>query len=157
MSGAQNYQELGIAAKKEEQRLAELKKKQQYLKTEKPTPEVFKSNRKLFHNSASSFQKTPESSWNRSKSILRQSPALRCYGCDSPHHLAPDCTKNKTESQGKSTSQTTKATRGANKMIRTGYRSSKQKGSSCVEVKVKGIPETGSIDIYWIRHYHYQR
>ena len=34
VSGAQSYRELCIAAKKEEQRLAELKKKQQYLKTE---------------------------------------------------------------------------------------------------------------------------
>ena len=35
VSGAQNYQELCITSKKEELRLAELKKKQQYLKTDK--------------------------------------------------------------------------------------------------------------------------
>ena len=34
--GAQNYKELCLAAKREERRLAELKKRQQYLKAEKP-------------------------------------------------------------------------------------------------------------------------
>ena len=147
MSGAQNYRELSIAAKNEKRRLAELKKKQQCLKTDKPTLEVSKSNRKSFHNSASGFQMTSGSSWNRSQSTLRQNPALRCYVCDSPHHLARDCNKNKTESKGKATSQiTTKATKEANKMICTGYRFSKQKRSSCVEVKVEEIPATGLID-----------
>ena len=36
VSGAQSYRELCVATKKEERRLAELKKKQQYLNTEKP-------------------------------------------------------------------------------------------------------------------------
>ena len=36
VSGAQNYNELCLAARREERRLAELKKKQQYLKGERP-------------------------------------------------------------------------------------------------------------------------
>jgi len=36
VSGAQNYKELCLAAKREERRLAELKKKQQYLRVQLP-------------------------------------------------------------------------------------------------------------------------
>ena len=36
VSGAQNYKELCLVAKREEKRLSELKKKQQYLKVERP-------------------------------------------------------------------------------------------------------------------------
>jgi len=35
VSGSQNYRELCVAAKKEERRLAELKKKQQYLRSDR--------------------------------------------------------------------------------------------------------------------------
>ena len=70
---------------------------------------------------------------------------MRCYLCDSPHHLARDCHKHKTESQGRTSQKVTQVPKGA-KMISTRHYTSKQKQSSCVEVKVEGIPVTGLID-----------
>ena len=136
VSGAQSYRELCIAAKKEERRHAELKKKQQYLKVEKPSSES--SIRKSFQRSYNS------TSGNRAKPFVKQG-SLRCFNCNSPHHLARDCHKPKTESQGKSSQKATQEPKGA-KMIRTRYNTSKQKQSSCVEVKVEGVPVTGLID-----------
>ena len=55
VSGAQNYKELCLAAKREERRLAELKKKQQYLKVERP------------HTSNSGHKSSlPTQQWSRS-------------------------------------------------------------------------------------------
>ena len=54
VSGAQNYKELCLAAKREERRLAELKKKQQYLKGE----------RLLANSSANRPPSTPQN-WQR--------------------------------------------------------------------------------------------
>ena len=136
VSGAQSYRELCIAAKKEERRLAELKKKQQYLKSETSTKRPFQR----------SYEDTRESGGSGTKTKLfgRQKP-LRCYLCDSPHHLARDCHKHKTESQGRTSQKVTQVPKGT-KMISTRHYTSKQKQSSCVEVKVEGIPVTGLID-----------
>ena len=79
VSGAQSYRELCIAAKKEERRHAELKKKQQYLKVERPSSES--SIRKSFQRSYNS------TSGNRAKPFVKQG-SLRCFNCNSPHHLA---------------------------------------------------------------------
>ena len=136
VSGAQSYRELCIAAKKEERRLVELKKKQQYLKAEKPPFES--PTRKPFQKSSNS------TTGNRAKPFMNLGP-LRCFNCNSPRHLARDCRKPKTESQGKSSQKATQELKGA-KMIRTRYDTSKQKQSSCVEVKVEGVPVTGLID-----------
>ena len=113
-----------------------MKKKQQYLKVEKPSSES--SIRKSFQRSYNS------TSGNRAKPFVKQG-SLRCFNCNSPHHLARDCHKPKTESQGKSSQKATQEPKGA-KMIRTRYDTSKQKQSSCVEVKVEGVPVTGLID-----------
>ena len=123
VSGAQSYRELCIAAKKEERRHAELKK-QQYLKVEKPSSES--SIRKSFQRSYNS------TSGNRAKPFVKQG-SLRCFNCNSPHHLARDCHKSKTESQGRSSQKATQEPKGA-KMIRTRYDTSKQKQSSCVKL-----------------------
>ena len=141
VSGAQSYRELCIAAKKEERRLAELKKKQQYLKTEKPpsggsTRGSFQRNYTSNHNSGGSGNKfKPPGKHN----------SLRCYLCDSPHHLARDCHKRPTESEGKSSQKGTQESKGA-RMIRTRYYTSNQKLQSHVEVKIEGVPVTGIID-----------
>ena len=141
VSGAQSYRELCIAAKKEERRLAELKKKQQYLKTENPpsggsTRGSFQRNYTSNHRSGGSGNKfKPPGKHN----------SLRCYLCDSPHHLARDCHKRPTESEGKSSQKGTQESKGA-RMIRTRYYTSNQKLQSHVEVKIEGVPVTGIID-----------
>ena len=140
VSSAQSYRELYIAAKKEERRLAELKKKQQYLKTEKPpsggsTRGSFQRNHTSNHKSGGSGNKfKPPGKHN----------SLRCYLCDSPHHLARDCHKQPTESEGKSSQKGTQESKGA-RMIRTRYYTSNQKLQSHVEVKI-GVPVIGIID-----------
>ena len=130
VSVAQSYRELCMAAKKKEQRLAELKKKQQYSKSTSES-----STRKPL------YRNNDGSSRDKIKSLEKQRP-LRCYLCDSPHHLAQDCRKRNTESQGKSSQNTTKGA----KMIRSRYFTLKQKQSSCVKVEVEGVPVTGLMD-----------
>ena len=93
VSSAQSYGELCIAAKKEEQRLAELKKKQQYLKTEKPPSGG--STRGSFQRNYNSNYKSGGSGNNFKSPGKRNS--LRCYLCDSPYHLAHDCHKRPTD------------------------------------------------------------
>ena len=132
VSSAQSYQELCIAAKKEEQKLAELKKKQQYLKSETSTKGQFQR----------SYEDTQKSGGSETKAGRQK--LLRCYLCDSLHHLAHNC-QHKTESQGRTLQKVTQVPKGA-KMISTRYYTSKQKQSSCVEVKVEGITVTGLID-----------
>jgi len=67
VSGAQNYQELCAAAKKEERRLAKLKKKQQYLKSMFET-----TNRRSIQINCSGSEKSLGSNWNKSKSFGKQ-------------------------------------------------------------------------------------
>ena len=91
VSGAQSYRELCIAAKKEERRLAELQKNQQYLKSETSTKRHFQRTCKDTCKSGGNSTKT--------KLFGRQLP-FRCYLCDSLHHLACNC-KHKTDSQAR--------------------------------------------------------
>ena len=67
VSGVQDFKELCLAATREERRLAELKKRQKYLKAEKIQ-----------------ISKTE-------KTGAQQQRQLRCYICDSPNHLARQC------------------------------------------------------------------
>ena len=135
VSGAQSNRELCIAAKKEEGRLAELKNKQQYLKSDTSTERQFQGSYEDTQKSAGSGTKT--------KLFWRQEPLICCL-CDSPHHPARDCHKHKTESQGRTSQKVTQVPKWA-KIISTRYYTFKQKQSSCVEVKVEGIPVTGLI------------
>ena len=64
-SGTQSYRELCLAAKKEEKRLAELRKMQQYLKDVNPQTESFT---KGYKSSAQAGTKS-KGGWNKSKSI----------------------------------------------------------------------------------------
>jgi len=117
VSGAQNYRELCVVAKKEERRLAELKKKQQYLKTDKAMLETI--NRRSFQSNSGGSQKSG-SNWSKLKSYGKQK-SLCCCVCNSPHQMACDGHKNKTESQGKPSSQKTTQMPKGNKMIHTRY------------------------------------
>ena len=80
-----------LAAKREERRLAELKKRKQYLKAEKP--QISSSTNKALTVSQN-WQRTywrTGSYGNNSKTEktgAQQQRQLRCYICDSPNHLA---------------------------------------------------------------------
>ena len=151
VSGAQDYKGLCLAAKREERRLAELKRKQQYLKGERPqannsgnrlpstTHEWPRPNRRA-GNSGTGNKTDQEGN--------QQQKQLRCYICDSPKHLARQCQQQKTESPGKKTTQnqSPKTTSGT-RVIQTGsHMSTKKSRSCCVEVMIEGVPVTGLID-----------
>ena len=90
ISGAQNYQELCIAAKNEERRLAELKKRRQYAKGESFQYQT---------NQTSHSQQTPRLRKDDHKEKFTFRKQARCYICNSPYHLSCDCQANKTESR----------------------------------------------------------
>ena len=92
VSDAQNYKELCVAAKREERRLAELQRKQQYLKAQNmqesgPTKKFPSQGLRRAYRSNVNYKQTGNKSDN-----VRAKP-LRCYICDSPEHLARDCRK----------------------------------------------------------------
>ena len=152
VSGAQNYKELCLAAKREERRLNELKKKQQYLlKTDRPQTSY--QPKKQYSGSRSWFSRKPGDKTDKDKQPEREKPQkkpkqLRCYICDSPNHLACHCQRSKTESTGGKLIQT-KTSKGqgpGTNVIRDNSSSSVKGSSRCVEVNVEGIPITGVID-----------
>ena len=88
--GAQSYKELCLAAKNEEKRLSELKKRQAYFQRN-PTISPSSSARKA---SVQSQLKRP---------ILNRKDAngiRKCYICGRTYHIARDCRSPKTESSG---------------------------------------------------------
>ena len=84
VSRACNYDELCIAAKNEEKRLAELEKQQQYGRSQ----------------SRYLTDKSPSQGFgqnvNRANQFYKQQP--HCYVCNSPNHLARDYRAQKSES-----------------------------------------------------------
>ena len=136
VSGAQSYKELCLAARKEEKRLAELKKKQQYLKNEKQ--QVPQHKYQGFNvKSGNVDSKTSYSNYQKSR---------RCYLCNSASHLAKDCKVRKSESQGKKSSQNNKPPDGMKMILSESHRGNNEKESRYVEVKLEGVPVTGLID-----------
>ena len=75
ISGVQNYQELCIASKNEERRLAELKGKRQYARSEAP------------YQPTNAQMPRGEVKKERPKSHKQ----LRCYICNNPGHFAHQC------------------------------------------------------------------
>jgi hypothetical protein len=91
VSGAQAYKELCRAAKNEERRLAELRKRQQYTRTKGPTPQD--------HTSRKAADTKPSE-----HTVLEPTPSQggrKCYTCGKPGHLARDCRSRKSESGGR--------------------------------------------------------
>ena len=85
VSGALGYRELCVAAKNEERRVLELKKRQSYLR-QHATATVKKS-----------------SSTPSSKSLENVKPARNdviCHNCNKPGHYARDCRSKRKESSG---------------------------------------------------------
>ena len=152
VSGALNYKELCLAAKREERRLAELKKKQQYLKVERP-PASNSGNRSSLPTQrwSRSFRRAVNNDKNKTdEEGIRQQKQLRCYVCGSPNHLVRQRQQrnSKTESPGKKTvqSQTPKST--GTRVIRTGSQMEITKSGCCyVTVMIEGVAVSGLIDI----------
>ena len=151
VSGAQNYKELCVAAKREERRLAELQRKQQYLKAQSmqesghtkkfPPPGI--GSRRAYRSNVNHRHTE-----NKPDNVeVRKAKPLRCYICDSPEHLARDCRKKRTEAPSKSTTPSKSQKPPVSKMIRTASEpSGNQTGVRCVEVLIEGVPVTGLID-----------
>ena len=127
-----SVQEYNLSAKKQERRLAELQKRQQYFKSGK-----FPSDGSCKRSTSKSFDNSQQLASNWNKSRFKQQ-SLRCYICNSPNHLAHDCRVHKTESQGRKTS-----TQKDNKIrsFEDGGRASR-----CVEVQIEGVQVIGLID-----------
>ena len=167
VSGAQTYKELCMAAKNEEKRLEELKKRQEYGQvnaTQVPRP-------------PKRHQTLPASSRSYSKSMpgqqqQQQQPqeAGRCYQCGRTGHYARDCKGRKSESTGKVQTQhrtgskkvQSMATRqpkftpqdfllsseseGETSEVRAIWVQDKGSHSMCAHVEVQGVPAYGIID-----------
>ena len=94
VSGAQTYQELCLASRNEEKRLAELRKRQQYQR-----PVVGPAPQRPMKKIAE--PKEAESVLSKAKSAEPR----RCYQCHQVGHFAPDCTLKRTESGGRKDSR----------------------------------------------------
>lgn len=101
VSGAQTYPELCMAAKNEEKRQAELKKRQEYKRPTAASPAA-RSFRKL--SALPSQQPQPNKQATKQQG-RRPQDRPRCYNCGSTDHLARDCKAPKTESNGRNRDQ----------------------------------------------------
>jgi len=143
VSGTQHYK-LCLAAKREERRLNELKKKQQYLiKTERP--QTTYQPIKQFIAYRRGFRKPEDKSAKESLRAQQKQKQLRCYVCDSPGHLACRCWRAKTESTGEKSAQA-KTSKLSGPMIRDNSCGNLRRESHSVVVNIEGIPITRVID-----------
>ncbi len=93
VSGAQKYQELCLAARQEEKRVAELKRRQHY-----SSPRG--------NSSSQAHKKRPGDQQLPATKPQQQTPSSmgrKCYLCDSPNHLARQCKERKQESRSPTT------------------------------------------------------
>jgi len=101
VSGATKYQELCVAAKNEEKRLAELRRRQQYSKATQPKQSSVEHTRTT--TTVTHSAKSPPA-LNKSTGA----DTKRCFFCKKPGHLMRDCRLRKAESAAPSRPATTK-------------------------------------------------
>ena len=123
VSGARGYQELCIAARNEEKRLADLKRRHEYAKLLQPTtqlptkprqphrtlpsdpslgsrPRQPMSERRVMEGSNQTGPQTPQEGDQLERHSSQKSDLkLRCYFCKKPGHLMRDCPRRKKESE----------------------------------------------------------
>ncbi len=113
VSGCQAYKELCVAAKQEEKRLADLKRRQQHQSSIKPqgkrTPNLKMQNQ---FDSASGSQVDTEHK-------RRPFRPRACFNCGSTSHLARECKVPSSESGKKGTSQHSRTDSNKLKMVQT--------------------------------------
>ena len=155
VSGAQTYQELCLAARNEQKRQAELKKRQQYIK---PSVQQQQTKKPIESQPA-----------NRPPPFCGSNPASqdrKCFLCHEPGHLARNCPKKATsrgqpQSQSKTKQVTSGTEQGRFESLQELLDSSGEsegedvrvvrltdKGSQpqCIKLQVQGVPAYGIID-----------
>ena len=101
VSGAQTYNELCLTARNEEKRLAELKKRQQYLK---PSPQQPQQPRKTVDSRSPSKPVVPMPSSGGNPANQPTIQTKKCFLCHEPGHLASNC-RRRIPGRGRSDSQ----------------------------------------------------
>ena len=91
MSGCQGYQELCLAARKEEKRLQEWQQFVKLLLASSQSREVKKK-------TTSKFESNPDTQQTKS---MANNQTWRCYNCSKPGHLARDCRAPKKQRNGR--------------------------------------------------------
>ena len=93
MSGATEYHGLCVAARNEEKRLADLRKRQQYTKSSQPQPYRPKQ------PPSEMTRKPPTHGDRASYNSTNGSNARKCFICKKPGHMMKDCKQRRTESR----------------------------------------------------------
>ena len=160
VSGAQTYKELCLAARNEEKRLAELRKRKQYQQPAKDTSKARCDKRVELKES----KPTPTNS-----QVTSSQEARKCFVCHKSGHIARDCPK-RTDSRGRrndqasskqiTTDQSTDTETNQQDILQLLYSSDDEGGESvdivrvpdkgsrpkCVQVDIQGVPAYGVID-----------
>ena len=97
MSGCQTYKELCVAAKQEEKRLTDLRRRQLYQQNPKGnTPKPPESRRKPQSHDRDKSQRDPRSPDDQRRPVKSRA----CHNCGSTDHFVKDCKAPSKESSG---------------------------------------------------------
>ena len=166
VSGSQSYKGLCTAAKAEEKRIAELRRRQQYYRRSGP-PRNARPVEQLPTQSPAPGSEQPSTPEGNTQSTNYPTPRKQCYICGDTKHLARKCTKRKQESTpSEDASRRNTHNNSSANMVRTVsdpmnflYSSESDDGSVCVVrvedkgskprtvvVNLHGVPARGIID-----------
>ena len=158
VSGSQSYKGLCTAAKAEEKRIAELRRRQQYYRCSGPPRNVRPVEQQPTQSPAPGSEQpsTPEGNTQSTNST----PRKQCYICGDTKHLARKCSKRKQKSTpSKDASRRSTHNNSSTNMVRTVsnpmnflYSSESDDGSVCVvRVEDKGSkPRTVVVDLHGV-------